>query len=557
MRRNILFLLTILLLSGGLSYAQVAPNKYFIQFTDKNNSPYSLSHPEEFLTARAIARRQAHDIPIVENDLPVNQSYVQKVASYGVKILTRSRWMNGVTIYSADSAAIDSIENLPFVKRTFFFKNGEHKKESFFKNERVGLNPPAVNTKAVSADEKAYGTALTQIKQINGVPLHKKGYRGQGMVIAILDAGYQDVPTQTLFDSLRDEHRLLGTKDFVNPGGNVYPQHYHGRMVLSCMAADDPGVMIGTAPKASFWLLRTEDAASENIIEEYNWVAGAEFADSVGADVINSSLGYIGFDDTTVSHPYADMDGKTCVSTLGAEIAASKGILVVNSAGNEGQSTTFPWISAPADGDSVFTIGAVNSLGLRASFSSQGPTYDGRVKPTVMALGQGTAVADTSGVTYGSGTSFSSPIIAGMSACLWQAHPAATNMQIIKALKETASMHANPDTLMGWGIPDFAKADSLLQIWTGMRSFSSKSETLQTIPNPFYSAFKVKLNGIHGTLDVQLYDLSGRLVYKKIYSPGSLSSWIQLSGLDQLHPGIYLLEISNTQRIYFGKVIKE
>jgi len=324
---------------------------------------------------------------------------------------------------------------------------------------------------------------------------------------------------------------------------------------LSCMAADDPGVMVGTAPKASYWLLRTEDAPTENIIEEYNWVAGAEFADSVGADVINSSLGYIGFDDSTVSHPYSDMDGKTCVSTLGAEIAASKGILVVNSAGNEGQSGTFPWISAPADGDSVFTIGAVNTLGFRASFSSRGPTFDGRIKPTVMALGQGTTVAGTTGVTTGSGTSFSSPIMAGMSACLWQAHPQASNMQIIEALKETASMHAKPDTLMGWGIPDFAKADSLLQVWTGIPSFSNQI-LLKAYPNPFHSSFQINLN-VKGQLNMQLMDLSGRIVYRKVYDHNSITNKIQMKGLEQLSPGIYLLKASDERHVYVGKVVKE
>ena len=548
-------LLSILLFICTQGFSQIAPDKYFIQFTDKNNSPYSVNRPEDFLTARAIARRQAHHIPIVENDIPVNKSYVQKVASYGVQILTHSRWMNGISIYTKDTAAIDSIERLPFVKRTLSFKSGLHTKSAFFKNEKVGVAAPEGQKSALAA-EKAYGAALTQIKQINGVSLHDKGYRGQGMVIAILDAGYADVPGQPLFDSLRNEGRLLGTKDFVLPGGNVYAYHYHGRMVLSCMAADDPGTMIGTAPKASYWLLRTEDAPSENIIEEYNWVSGAEFADSVGADVINSSLGYIGFDDPSVSHSYADMDGKTCVSTLGAEIAASKGILVVNSAGNEGQSSTFPWISAPADGDSVFTIGAVDASGQRTAFSSVGPTYDGRIKPTVMAMGQGTAVASASGVTFGSGTSFSSPVMAGMSACLWQAHPTATNMQIIEALKETASMHARPDTLMGWGIPDFSRADSLLQVWTGIPSFSNNA-LLNIHPNPFHSSFQFNLSGVQEGVDIQMLDLSGRVVYRKKYGQGAVSHSIRLSGLDHLSPGIYLLKVSSGENNYFGKVVKE
>jgi serine protease AprX len=548
-------LLSVLLFIGSQLFSQIAPDKYFIQFTDKKNSPYSIDYPEDFLTARAIARRQAHQIPIVENDIPVNQSYVQKVASYGVQIFTHSRWMNGITIETKDTVALDSIENLPFVKRTLQFKSGMLKKSTYFKNEKIGVAPPPAD-KSATATEKDYGSALTQIKQIQGVSLHEKGFRGQGMVIAILDAGYADVPGQPLFDSLRNEGRLLGTKDFVNPGGDVYPPHYHGRMVLSCMAADDPGVMIGTAPKASYWLLRTEDAPTENIIEEYNWVSGAEFADSVGADVINSSLGYIGFDDPSVSHTYADMDGKTCVSTIGAEIAASKGMLVVNSAGNEGQSSTFPWISAPADGDSVFTIGAVDASGHRASFSSIGPTFDGRIKPTVMAMGQGTAVASTSGVTYGNGTSFSSPVMAGMSACLWQAHPTATNIQIIEALKTTASMHAAPDNLMGWGIPDFTKADSLLQKWTGI-STRSENRQLNAYPNPFHTAFQINLTGLREPVRLRLLDISGRVVYQQQFNTQSPNLFIRVSGLEKLSPGIYLIKILSGEKSYFGKVVKE
>ena len=552
--KQIISLLLLVILSAFSAVAQIAPEKYFIRFTDKNNSPYSVDRPEAFLTARAIARRQTFHIPIVENDIPVNQSYIDKVASFGVQILNHSRWMNGVTIYTTDSVALDSIEHLPFVKQTLFFKSGSPRKSPYFKNEKVDVTP-SKKEKMVSASEKKYGSALTQIKQINGIALHDKGYRGQGMVIAILDAGYSNVPQHPLFDSLRAEGRLLGTKDFVNPGGDVYTQHYHGRMVLSCMAADDPGVMIGTAPKASYWLLRTEDAPTENIIEEYNWVSGAEFADSVGADVINSSLGYIGFDDTTVSHTYADMDGRTCVSTIGAEIAAGKGILVVNSAGNEGGSKTFPWISAPADGDSVFTIGAVDGSGQRASFSSIGPTYDGRIKPTVMAMGQGTAVASSSGVTFGNGTSFSSPVMAGMSACLWQAHPTATNMQIIAALKATASQSATPDSLMGWGIPDFAKADSLLQITTGLPPVS-KQVLVNAYPNPFYSSLKVHINGFKGNLIVQMVDLSGRVVYRQVEHESVKTKTVYLRGLDGLLPGFYLLKITGDQQVYVGKVMK-
>jgi len=555
MKKHLLFFL--LVLFSIPIFSQIAPDKYYIQFTDKNNSPYSLSHPEKFLTARALARRARFNIPIKENDIPVNPQYVQDVANTGVKILNTSRWLNGVTVYTADTAIIDSIKTFPFVKSTLKFALAGQESGKFKKEALLPVYPsPAF--KAVSTLEAKYGAALTQIKQINGIYMHNKGFRGQGMVIAVLDAGYSYVQTQPLFDSLRNDHRILGTKDFVNPGGDVYPQHYHGRMVLSCMAADIPGTMIGTAPKASYWLLRSEDARSENVIEEYNWVSAAEFADSVGADVINSSLGYIAFDDTAFSHPYSDMDGKTCISTRGAEIAASKGMLVVNSAGNSGQDKAFPWIGAPADGDSVLTAGAVTAMGTRASFSSIGPTYDGRIKPTVMTMGQGDAVANsTDSITHASGTSFSSPVLAGMSACLWEAHPHATNMQIIEALKRTASLAGNPNSLMGWGIPDFAKADAYLTEILGIPNRKTERRTLTAYPNPFREGFFVKVpQSISGKVQLTLFSLDGKRLFEEDIRVAGLRISFHNATLSKLQPGMYLLRLSHAGKSFYGKVLK-
>ena len=556
MKRYFLFLF-VLLLSVPL-WSQIAPGKYFIQFTDKNNSPYTIDRPEEFLSARALARRARYHISVKENDLPVNPQYVDSVMQTGVKILNRSRWLNGVTVYTTDTALIDSIRRFSFVKSTLKFAPARQQKDKFKKEAAL---PPgkAPVLKAANLSEADYGAALTQIKQLNGIDLHKRGFLGQGMVIAVLDAGYSQVPTQPLFQKLRDENRILGTYDFVNPGGDVYPQHYHGRMVLSCMAADVPGVMIGTAPGASYWLLRSEDAASENVIEEYNWVSAAEFADSVGADIINSSLGYIDFDDTTYSHPYSDMNGKICISTRGAEIAAGKGILVVNSAGNSGDSQTFPWIGAPADGDSVLTVGAVTSAGVRASFSSIGPTYDGRIKPTVMAMGQGDAVANaTDSVTRASGTSFSSPVLAGMSACLWEAHPKATNMQIIEALKKTASFSGDPNSLMGWGIPDFVRADAYLTQTVGIASSRVSGNSLKVYPNPFQDGVSVSIpQPISGRIQLTLFSMDGKKLFEKDFRPTGRRIFLRNAVVAHLLPGIYVLRLTGEGTRYFAKVIKK
>lgn len=306
------------------------------------------------------------------------------------------------------------------------------------------------------------------------------------MVICILDAGFLNVDTLSCFDSLWINNKILGTYDFVANEVSVFEDYQHGTEVLSCIGANWPGKLVGTAPQAYFWLLRTEDAATELIIEEDNWVAGAEFADSVGADIINSSLGYTTFDAQTSNqnHTRADLDGNTAYATNGADIAAAKGILVCNSAGNEGGSG-WKYISIPADGDSVCTVGAVDILGVRAGFSSQGPTADNRIKPDVVACGSGTAVIDpfTSTVAYYSGTSFSSPLTAGMAACLWQANPTKNNMNILNAMRNSGSKSNSPDTLLGWGIPNYCLANGLL---SGIHANSTETE--DKLFNVFFDA---------------------------------------------------------------------
>jgi hypothetical protein len=450
-------------------FAQVAPNKYWVKFTDKNNSPFSINNPEQFLSQRAIDRRTAQGIPVVENDLPVNQTCIQAVANAGATILTVSKWYNSVTIYTTSSTVINTINQLPFVLSVSKSNNNgnlpsENSAKPFFDKETYGDIPDDQKAEGNLTDQVYnYGSATNQISMLNGIALHDLGYDGTGMIIAILDAGYLNANTIHAFDSLWNNGQILGTKDFVSPQSpNIFGSHYHGTMVLSTMGAYLPGQMVGTAPKADYWLLRSEDGGSEYLIEELNWVSAAEFADSVGADVINSSLGYTTFDDPAQNHTYQDMDGNTTPITIGADMAVSKGMIVVNSAGNDGGSS-WQYIGGPADGDSVFSIGAVTASGNYASFSSTGPTYDGRTKPDVVAQGSGSAIVNTNGtVTTGSGTSFSSPITAGMVACLWQAHPGKRNTEILDAIRQSGSLASNPNQLLGYGIPDYFEAHTIL-----------------------------------------------------------------------------------------------
>nr|NQU89848.1 S8 family serine peptidase [Bacteroidota bacterium] len=449
--------------------AQVAPDKYWVRFTDKNNSPFSVDNPGEFLTQQAINRRTAQGISVVENDLPVNAPYIAAVVNTGATLLNVSKWFNSVTVFTDSPDVIVAINALPFVSSVDQICHKpvpwKKTKKSFFDNESESEIPNEKllrgNTAGQSYD---YGQAWNQINMLNGIALHDLGFDGLGMTIAVLDAGFKNANVLSAFDSLWMNNRILGWKDFADPlNPDIFNSHTHGTSVLSTMGANLPGQMVGTAPRANYWLLRSEYGPSEYLVEEMNWISAAEFADSVGADIINSSLGYTTFDDPSQNHTYQDMNGKTTPVTIGADLAASKGILVVNSAGNSGNSSWL-YIGAPADGDSVFTIGAVNSSGIYASFSSIGPTYDGRTKPDVVAQGQGSTIisANSGNVVSGNGTSFSSPITAGMVACLWQAHPDSRNTEIMEAIRQSGSLANSPTMFLGWGIPDYLSAHTLL-----------------------------------------------------------------------------------------------
>jgi len=529
-------------------------NTYIIYFSDKGVNKNAGLNPSIYLTEKSAERRIKQKIAFDQSDIPVNEEYVQDVIKTGATILARSRWFNTIVI-EANIDMADKIAAFPFIAQIQILNDNETKQHSLPISEKPFLKAesmqPWVNgiCKNSTTDSYDYGAAYNQINQLNGQYLHNNGFSGQGMIIAVIDAGFNSVDIMTCFDSLRINNQIKGTRDFAQPGNNVYAttMFSHGTMVLSCMGANSKGQMVGTAPKANYWLLRSEVAESESILEEYFWVSAAEFADSIGADLINSSLGYTTFDDPATNHTYADMDGKTTVVTKGAEKAAKKGILVVNSAGNSGNST-WKYIGAPADGDSVFTIGAVDAVGIRASFSSVGPTYDGRIKPTVVAQGVGASIFSPGGLERGSGTSFSSPIICGMTACLWQALPDLNNMQIIEAIKSTASQAIHPDTLMGWGIPDYQRAYIV-----GNKPADNK---LLVYPNPFKGNLTIVFPvSIYGKYSLEIFNIQGKTVYSRQLNDGSIRS-LQLDDIGNISAGIYFIKVTNGLMIYSGKIIK-
>lgn len=557
------FLLFATVLISVVSFAQVSPDKYVVRFTDKDNSPYSINSPEEFLTQKALDRRAAHGIAIIENDLPVNPQYLESVSGTGVTILNPSKWLNCVTIYTTDQTALNTIEAFSFVQSVEKGGNSkliddQNSEKPFFANESITQAPDAGILKALrSSNSYDYGAAANQIQMLNGDVLHDMGYDGAGMTIAILDAGFLNVDDIAAFDSLWINEQILGYKDFADPiNPDIFGSHSHGCSVLSTMGANLPGEMVGTAPQADYWLLRTEYGPSETPIEEYNWVSGAEYADSVGADIINSSLGYTTYDDPFESHTYEEMDGNTAVITIGADIAASKGMIVVNSAGNSGNDPWF-YIGAPADGDSVFSIGAVNSSGDFASFSSNGPTSDGRIKPNVVAQGQGSAIISAYGgdVSFGSGTSFSSPITAGMVACLWQSSPDKRNTEIMDAIMEAGSLADNPNNQLGWGIPDYVAAYSLLTV---VENVNEPANNMEVYPNPFTSDLNIKIENEDLSIQrIELTDISGKVVYEKDIDQSNSTNFQLDNNSSSITPGFYLLNVTTDQGIITEKVLKQ
>ena len=554
--RVFLSLFSILLLSEIL-LGQISPNSYLVNFTDKNNSEYSADKPEKFLSQSSIERRRRYNIPIDSHDLPVSQVYIDSLKRMGLEIVNVSKWLNSVSVYTADSTIVKALNTISFVKSIGIDnkKNQNKKKNLNVKSEVKQF----VNQAVDSSISIKYGDSYTQIKLHNGQLMHQAGYQGQGMQIAILDAGFYKVNNLKAFDSLRINNQILGTRDFVHDGLNIFDASTHGMMVLSTMAGNIPGKLLGTAPKASYWLLRSEQAESEYIIEEHNWVAAAEFADSVGVDMINSSLGYNNFDDKYTSHTYADMDGNTTMISRAADIAASRGILVVSSAGNEG-SNSWRYISAPADADSILTIGAIIPNGNRAYFSSYGPSFDQRIKPDVCALGLPSIVSGANGeISYSSGTSFSSPIMAGIVACLWQAHPQLSNMDIIDIVKRSSSQFSLPDTSLGYGIPDIYAAHLYLN--SIGKNEQPNPGSINVFPNPFKDTFYVQflnqLINIPYNINIELFDLQGKIIWKKEFQNKRNNLTLQsIDQLQNLKNGLYVVRFTANDIVFNKKVVK-
>lgn len=423
--------------------------RLYLKDKDLDHTPFSVNRPSEFLSQRSIDRRKRQGIPVDLTDLPVAPAYEKQVAEAGIEIVGKSKWNNTLLIRIHKDKELRKLEGLEFItKMKKVFQAPDSVSQSMRSNVRNGLNE-------WSQGDEFYGAADAQLKSLNGKKLHENGYRGKGMMIAVFDGGFMNADKIPALHKIK----LAGVKDFVVPESkSVFGEMEHGTMVLSTMAANAPDFYVGVAPEAQYLLIRCEDERTESLAEEDYWASAAEYADSCGVDVINSSLGYHGFDDSSMNHHYYEQDGNTALISRTASMCADKGIVCVNSAGNDGMGS-WKKINFPADAKDILTVGSINEHGMNAAFSAVGPTADGRIKPDVMAFGSPTCVITGRGsIINDNGTSFSSPLVAGMVACLWQALPGKTAKQIIKLVKLAGDNQQHPDNVFGYGVPDFWKA---------------------------------------------------------------------------------------------------
>jgi hypothetical protein len=514
--------------------------RHLVYFKDKASSPYSINNPRQFLSARSLSRREKQNIALHTRDLPVNPAYVTALKSQGAAVWYTSRWFNAAVVY-CDSTRLRQVLALPFVKsgRTLSRQSQQKAPSGPGTGSPLQDSSPILRTKA---DRSTYGRGFNQAQMIGATDLHAAGYKGDSMYVAVFDGGFPGVDQVPAFSHLFAGKQLKGTYDFVGRDTGVFERDNHGTNVLSTMAAYQPGYFIGTAYKASYFLFITEDSQGEQQIEEINWLLAAEYADSAGVDVINSSLGYSDFDAPSIDYTYPDMNGRNALVTRAADFAAGTGMLVVNSAGNDGNKA-WHYIGAPADGDSVLTVGAVDSMGYYAAFSSVGPTADGRVKPNLAAQGVYTSVLTRTGALGRShGTSFASPVLAGMAACFWQANPRLTNMEVIRLLQESASQASKPDQNLGYGIPNGFKAHQ--------RAEEVEKKTL-IYPNPARNReinLRVGSRFWNQKVTVTVFNMIAQRIFSQTFPSVAEGEDLQVD-ISSLHPGLYgCLVTSNGNR---------
>lgn len=543
--------------------------KYIIRFKDKKDNGFSLSDPGRFLTEQSIQRRLRQNIPIDSTDLPLTSSYVDSLSAVAnLRVLNKSRWLNECLIAVTDTSILQRILQFPFVLSTEPVNNRQDKKF----NGRVPISLQAmtsskmaitqiVQTNISLSDYYNYGASQRQVTLHHGEYLHNRGFHGEGMTIALLDDGFNSYLSNPAFDSIRNDQRVLGTYDFVHLKTSVNEEDMHGANCFSIIASNIPGILVGTAPAARYWLFKTEDITSETPVEEQNWIAAAEFADSVGADLISTSLGYDYFDDPTYNLNYPQRNGHSSPISIAANFAVAKGMIVTASQGNDGeQSGEKKYVLCPADGDSVFAVGAVDANAMIAAFSSWGPNASGQVKPDAVSMGLGTAFVAASGSLHtGNGTSYSNPNLAGLIACLWQAFPSFSAQDILAAVRQSSDRFTSPDNHYGFGLPDFEKAYQWLLIkeYPGLVQ-SAKNENVFVFPVPFQQTIHIFLKPtVSGEASIGLLNVSGKIIQTIKIPVTAGQPQIYIFNVPQvLSTGEYFIRYADAQYTKTIKVLK-
>jgi subtilisin family serine protease len=546
----------VFIFSWSIAFSQI--EDAWVYFKDKPGEAAYYATPLNMLSQRALDRRIRYNIALDFKDIPIEPTYISAVSNAtGITVLAKSKWLNALHIQGtklnidallnlelSNFLIVDSIE---YANRTL---NGSKPNFNSKRNTKVK------NKQLEIATNFTYGNAENQLLMLGGEILHQNNFTGAGMQIAVMDAGFPNVNTLLAFKRIKDNGQILGGYDFVNRVPTYNTGSVHGTMVLSTMAGflkvGENGAtanFVGTAPDADYYLFITENSDVEVRLEESLWVEAAEKADSLGVDVINTSLGYsVFFDNPDHNYNYADMDGQTTFISRGAEVAFSRGMILVTSAGNEGTNSSWPYINAPADAPSVLTVGAVNSAGIIASFSSFGPTSDNRIKPDVCAQGQLTALINSSGsVTTGNGTSFSSPVLAGVVACLWQAFPNKTNAEITQLIKESAHLFTSPNNQEGYGIPNFSTIFDALDI----ENYDNTNFGVFLYPNPVINEVYFNFTDKSSEINISIYDIKGTVFYKGIVTKNK--PFVDISFLST---GIYLIQVNDDIHIKNFKIVK-
>ena len=545
-----------------LSTAEAQVQKYLVLFKDKAGTSFSSDRPQEFLSARSVQRRQKQGIKVTVRDLPVNIANLAAVRGTGASVIYSSRWLNAALV-QANATQLAAIRALPSFK-DFGFKKDASGNPFTISNYRLNAEAEARDKFATEATEALnYGISNSQIQMIGADKMHEKGFDGKGILIGVFDGGFRNSNINPAMQPIFTENRIIGTFDFVknlknNP--DIYTQDAHGANCFSIMAGFRDGALIGPGYKASFLLCRTEEVNNEMPIEEANWLFAAEYADSSGVDIISASLGYTTFDDPRFDYTYANMNGKTALVTAAADWAAAVGMVVVTAAGNDGASA-WKYICAPADADSVLAIGAVNSMEVTSNFSSFGPSVDGRVKPDVTAMGQATVFSNAIGTTTsGNGTSYSTPLIAGLVAGFWQSQPHLSAMQVMDCIRKSGHIFNMPNDRQGYGIPNFDRAVAISQRDYPITAIEPNNvlRGIRLSPTLLTDSAEMRLDLVPALmgddLELILFSTLGQITWQKSFKVTQLQNDISIPS--NLLTGLYIMRIQNKTQNTAIKIMK-